>query len=89
MFPDSHIDQSYQISSTKVIYVIKDDVVHVKKALMKEINGKPFTFQFDEITKLQVKEQYNGYIIFFLKINILFLQLIVALYLLLDALLLM
>ena len=51
MFPDSHIDQSYQISSTKVIYVIKDDVVHVKKALMKEINGKPFTFQFDEITK--------------------------------------
>ena len=89
MFPDSHIDQSYQISSTKVIYVIKDDVVHVKKALMKEISGKPFTFQFDEITKRQVKEQYNGYIIFFLKINILFLQLIVALYLLLDALLLM
>lgn len=69
--------------------MIKDDVVHVKKALMKEINGKPFTFQFDEITKRQVKEQYNGYIIFFLKINILFLQLIVALYLLLDALLLM
>lgn len=89
MFPNSHIDQSYQIASTKVIYVIKDDVVHVKKALMKEISGKPFTFQFDEITKRQVKEQYNGYIIFFLKINILFLQLIVALYLLLDALLLM
>ena len=56
---------------------------------MKEISGKPFTFQFDEITKRQVKEQYNGYIISFLKINILFLQLIVALYLLLDALLLM
>ena len=90
MFPDSCIAQNYQISSTKVMYVIKHDiVVHVKNALMKEINGRPFIFHFDKTTTQQVKEQYDGYIMFFSHISILFLQLIMGLYLLLDAVLLM
>ena len=51
MFPDSCIALNYQKPSTKVMCVIKHCIgVHVKNALMKEINGRTFTYHFDETT---------------------------------------
>lgn len=76
MFPDYQIVKDYEISSTKVMYVIRHGIgVHVKSIIDKEVNGRPFTFHFDESTTNQVKKQYDGYIRYYsLEISLVFCQ---------------
>ena len=56
MLPDSCVAQNYQMSSTKVVYIIKHGIaVHVKTALMKEVNGRRLTFHFNQTATQQIK----------------------------------
>ena len=51
MFPDSEIAKNYEISATKVIYLMKHRiVVYAKNDLNSDIDGGLFTFHFDEST---------------------------------------
>ncbi|CAL4218681.1 unnamed protein product, partial [Meganyctiphanes norvegica] len=63
MFPDSNIAKNYCQSRTKVNYVIKHGLSpYVKDLYVKDFNGKPFVFKFDESTTQQVKKQYDAYV---------------------------
>ena len=66
MFPDSEIAKNYEMSATKVMYIIRHGIaIYVRNDLKKEIDDRPFTFHFDESTTEQVKKQYDGYATFF------------------------
>ena len=66
MSPDSEIAKNYQMSATKVMYIIRHGIaIYVRNDLKKEIDDRPFTFRFDESTTEQVKKQYDGYATFF------------------------
>ena len=39
--------------------------VYAKNDLNNDIDGRPFTFHFDESTNQQVKKQYDGYVTFY------------------------
>ena len=56
MLPDSCVAQNYQMSSTKVMCIIKHGIaVHVKTALVKEVNGRCLTFHFNQTAMQQIK----------------------------------
>ena len=66
MFPDSEIAKNYEMSATKVMYIMRHGMaIYVRNDLKKEIDDRPFTFHFDESTTEQVKKQYDGYATFF------------------------
>ena len=55
-FPDSKIADQYQPSSTKTSYLIKYGIAEdVLSELKNYLKDKPFTFEFDETTTKQVK----------------------------------
>ena len=63
MFPDSLTAASYKQSYTKVSYILKFGIAgHLKKQLIYDVNGVPYTFKFDETTTIQTKKQYDGYL---------------------------
>ena len=65
MFPDSEIAKNYEMLVTKVMYLMKHGfAVHAKNALNSDIDGRPFTFHFDELTNQQIKKQYDGCVTF-------------------------
>ena len=48
------------MSATKVMYLMKHGIaVYAKNDLNNGIDGRPFTFHFDESTNQQVKKQYD------------------------------
>ena len=68
MFPDSAIAKSYQQAESKTKYVIQFGIApHIRKLMIEDFNGQPFTFKFDETTTAQVKKQYDGYVQFWSK----------------------
>eukprot|EP00111_Clytia_hemisphaerica_P012166 TCONS_00035734-protein len=65
-FPDSDIAKAYEMSSTKVAYLIKFGIAkYFQDELLKEVHDQPFTFHFDESTTSQTKKQYDGYVRFY------------------------
>ena len=63
MFPNSSIAVSYKQSYTKVSYILKFCIAgHLKKQLIYDVKGVPYTFKFDETTTIQTKKQYDGYL---------------------------
>ena len=65
MFPDSNIAKSYSQAETKTKYIIQYGIYpYVKDELIKDVNGCPITFRFDETTTSQIKKQY-GYLSYF------------------------
>ena len=52
MFPNSELAKNYEMSVTKVMFLMY-------------IDGRPFTFHFGESTNQQVKKQYDGYVTFY------------------------
>ena len=63
MFPDLSIAKSYEISSTKLQYIIKFRISpYVKEKLICDVKNSPHTFKFDETTNRQVQKQYDGYL---------------------------
>ena len=66
MFTDSEITKHYEMSSTKVMYIIRYGMAkYFKDELIKKVQEKPFTFHFDESTTSQTKKQYDCYVKFF------------------------
>ena len=66
MFPDSEIAKNYEMSATKVMYLMKHGIaVYAKNDLNSDIDGRPFSFHLDESTNQQVKKQYDGYVTFY------------------------
>ena len=60
MFPDSEVTKHYEMSSTKVMYIMRYGITkYFKDELTKEVKEKPFTFHFDESTTSQTKKQYD------------------------------
>ena len=58
MFPDSSIAATCKQSYTKVSYILKFGIAdHLKKQLIYDVKGIPYTFKFDETTTIQTKEQ--------------------------------
>ena len=65
MFPDSQIAKSVHQAETKTKYIIQFGVApYVRKQVIEDFTGQPFTFQFDETTTSQIKKQYDGYVQF-------------------------
>ena len=63
MVPDSSIAKSYEMSSTKLQYIIKFRISpYVKEKLICDVKNSPYTFKFDEATNWQVQKQYDGYL---------------------------
>ena len=63
MFPNSSIAASYKQSYTKVSYILKLGIAdHLKKQLIYDVKGVPYTFKFDKTTTIQAKKQYDGYL---------------------------
>ena len=63
MFPDSSIAASYKQSYTNVFYILRFGIAdHLKKRLIYDTRGVPYTFKFDETTTIQTKKQYDGYL---------------------------
>lgn len=70
MFPDSEIAKNYEMLATKVMYLMKHGIaVYSKHDLNSDIDGRSFTFHFDESANQQVKKQYDGYVTFYSTIN--------------------
>ena len=66
MFHDSEIAKNYEMSATKVMYLMKHGIaVYAKNDVNNDISGKPFTFHFDESTNQHVKKQYDVYVTFY------------------------
>ena len=62
-FPDSKIANSYHQGETKTKYVIQFGIApYVRKKMIDDFQGQPFTFKFDETTTSQIKKQYDGYV---------------------------
>lgn len=63
MFPDSAIAAAYKQSYTKISYILKFGIAdYLKKQLIYDVKGVPYTFKFDETTTIQTKKQYDGYL---------------------------
>ena len=63
MFPDSSITASCKQSYGKVSYILKFGIAdHLKKQLIYDVKGVPYTFEFDKTTTIQTKKHYNGYL---------------------------
>ena len=62
----TEIAKHYEMSSTKVIYIIQYGIAkYFKDELTKEAKEKPFTFHRDDSTALQTKKLFDGYVKFF------------------------
>ena len=62
MFPDSDIAKSYKQKRNKVKYMIQFGIAPVlRKEIMEDLTGHPYTFKFDESTTSQIKKQYDAY----------------------------
>ena len=58
MFPDSQIAKSFHQAETKTKYMIQFEVApYVRKQVIEDFTGQPFTFKFDETTTSQIKKQ--------------------------------
>ena len=53
MFPYSSIAKSYEMSSTKLQYIIKFGVSPYVKKIIYDVKSTPYTFKFDEATNRQ------------------------------------
>ena len=63
MFPNSSIAKSYEMSSTKLQYILKFGVSpYVKEKLICNVKNSPCTFKFDERTNRQAHKQYDGHL---------------------------
>ena len=63
MFPDSQTAKSFHRVETKTKYMIQFGVTpYVRKQVIEDFTGQPFTFKFDETTTSQIKKQYDGYV---------------------------
>ena len=63
MFPGHPAAENYKCSSTKSAYLLQYGIVDIfKEEIVKDMEGVPYTFKFDETTTSQVKKQYNAYI---------------------------
>ena len=68
MFPNDPIAKKYKTGETKIKYLIQFGIApYTKSSLLKDGDGRPFVFKFDETTTSQVKKQYDGYGTFFFK----------------------
>ena len=57
MFPDSDIAKSYKQKRNKVKYMIQFGIAPVlRKEIMEDLTGHPYTFKFDESTTSQIKK---------------------------------
>lgn len=65
-FSDSLIAQSYQMGRTKATYVTVHGLApYLMKHIIKDMEGSPFRYQFDESTNVQIKKQYDAYVFYF------------------------
>ena len=65
IFPDSQIAKRFHQAETKTKYMIQFEVApYVRKQVIEDFPGQPFTFKFDETTTSQIKKQYDGYVQF-------------------------
>ena len=56
------------MGETKIKYIIQFGIApYTKSSLLKDVDGRPFVFKFDETTTSQVKKQYDGYVTSFSK----------------------
>lgn len=61
-FPDSEIVKSYQMSETKLKYLIQYGISpYVREENIVDLRNSPYCFKFDETISSQVKKQYDGY----------------------------
>lgn len=68
MFPDSKIASQYQMSYTKIHYILQFALKpYIFENLIKDFENTPFTFKFDETTTVQVKKQYDGHLQYYSK----------------------
>lgn len=68
MFPDSDLACKFQMSETKIKYVVQFRIAsYLRECLLEDMTKTPFTFLFDETTTAQVKKQYDGYVQYFSK----------------------
>ena len=66
MFPDSEIAKNYEMSTSKVMHLVKHGIAgYAKNDLNNDIDGRPFTLNFDELTSQQVEKQYDVYVTFY------------------------
>ena len=62
MFPDSAIAKGYGQKRNKIKYMIQFGIAPVlRKAIIRDLSGNPYTFKFDETTTSQTKKQYDAY----------------------------
>ena len=67
-FSDSEIAKNYEMGQTKLKYLLGYGIYpHLRDCMLKELEGMPFTFRFDETTTSQVKKQYDGYVSYYSK----------------------
>ena len=60
MFPDSQIAKGFHQAETKSKCIIQFGVSpYVRKQVIEDFTGQPFTFKFDETTTSQIKKQYG------------------------------
>ena len=65
MFPDSQIAKSFHQAETKTKYIIQFGVApYIRKQVIEDFTGHPFTFKFDETARFTMKKQYDGYVQF-------------------------
>ena len=63
MFPNSSIAASCKQSYTKVSYISKFGIGdHLKKQLIYDVKGAPYTLKFAKTTTIQTKKQYDAYL---------------------------
>ena len=68
MFPNDAIAKKYKMGETTIKYLIQFGIApYTKSSMLKDVDGRPFVFKFDETTTSQVKKQYDGYVTFFSK----------------------
>ena len=62
------IAKNYKMADTKVQYVIKFGIAtYLKRKLIDDVERIPYSFLFDETTTMQVKKQYEAYLLFWSK----------------------
>ena len=62
MFRGHPAAENCKCSSTKSAYLLQYGIVDIfKEELVKDMEGVPYTFKYDETTTSQVKKQYDAY----------------------------
>lgn len=68
MFHDSKIASNYQMSYTKMQYILEFCIQpYILENICSDFRDTAFTFKFDETTNCQVKKQYDGHLQYYSK----------------------